>query len=281
MKRLIPISFIILFAIIGCTERIDVDLGENYTRLVVDGNIADDTGSYVVNLTKTADYFSNEPTPRVVNAQVLLNDGTDTWALNETNPGVSGIYETDSTFSGVIGNTYTLDIILDQEIDNRTRYQASCEIMKVARIDSIAVEFRDDWGEKGFWEIKLWAQEPGDQINYYMFHYYRNGILMTDSIWKVNTADDAYFNGNYINGISVFYINNKNYWESFLPGDVVTLQMSGITKEYFDFIYQVQLSGYNIPFFTGPPANVQGNISDGGIGFFAAYSNSWGTCVVP
>jgi hypothetical protein len=50
--------------------------------------------------------------------------------------------------------------------------------------------------------------------------------------------------------------------------------MSGITKEYYDFLYQAQMAGFNIPFFTGPPANVKGNITHGAVGFFAAYSNS-------
>ena len=56
--------------------------------------------------------------------------------------------------------------------------------------------------------------------------------------------------------------------------------MSGITEEYYNFLYQVQIAGYNIPFFMGPPANVQGNIDHGAIGFFSAYSNSWASTIV-
>jgi hypothetical protein len=198
----------------------------------------------------------------------------------ETAPGVSGIYETDSAFAGVIGNTYTLNIDLAEEIDEQKSYSSACKMMKVAKLDSIQVVFQDDWGEKGYWEIRLYAQEPGDEVNYYMFHYYRNDTLMTDSIWKVPASDDSFFNGNYINGITAVFINNANYWETLHPGDKVTLQMSGITKEYYEFLFQVQIAGYNIPFFMGPPANVQGNIDNGGIGFFNAYSNSWASTIV-
>ncbi|MFH1296457.1 MAG: DUF4249 domain-containing protein [Bacteroidota bacterium] len=272
---------ILLSLIAGaCTERIDLKLDETYTRLVVDGGISNDTTSYQISLSKTANYFYNEPTPRVVNAIVGLTDGTIHYPLHETEPGKSGLYKTDPAFSGSIGKTYTLSIELEQPIDNQTTFTSSCRMMKVARLDSIQVTFQPDWGPQGFWEIKLFAQEPGDEVNYYMFHYYRNDTLMTDSIWKVFISDDKYFNGNYINGITAVYINNENLWETLHPGDKVTLQMSGITREYYDFIYQVQLSGFNIPFFTGPPANVQGNISNGGIGFFTAFSNSWGSTVV-
>jgi len=280
MKRFV--IYIILLGLIAnaCTERIDLQLDETYTRLVVDGGISNDTNSYQVSLTKTADYFFNEPAPRVVNAVVILSDGINNYQLNETEPGNSGLYESDSTFHGIIGKTYTLDINLDQPIDNLTNYTSTCRMMNVARLDSIQVVLQPDWGPEGIWEIRVFAQEPGDEVNYYMFHYYRNDTLMTDSIWKVAISDDKYINGSYINGLAAIYINNANSWETFKPGDKVTLNMSGITKEYYDFIYQVQLSGFNIPFFTGPPANVQGNISSSGIGFFTAYSNTWGSTVV-
>ena len=88
------------------------------------------------------------------------------------------------------------------------------------------------------------------------------------------------FNGSYMTGVSVIYINNEHKWETIYPGDTIMLQMSGITKEYYNFVNQVAQSGFNIPFFSGPPANVTGNISNGGIGFFAAYSNSFAKTVV-
>lgn len=276
--KLIPALSIIIAS--ACSEQIELSLDETYTRLVVDGGIADDTGAYQINLTRTADYFYNEPAPRVVNATLTLSDGTADFPLIETAPGISGIYQTDSSFSGRIGSTYTVTIDLDQPVNNRTLYTASCRMMKVARLDSIRVVFQPEWGPEGFWLINVYAQEPGDEVNYYMFHYYRNDTLMTDSIWKVPISDDAYFNGSYVNGLTAVFINNENFWERPRPGDKITIRMSGITREYYDFIAQVQISGYNIPFFTGPPANVQGNISDGGIGFFTAYSNRWASTVV-
>lgn len=280
MKQLIPYTILLMLITISCTERIDLNLDETYTRLVVDGGISNDTATYQISLTKTADYFYNEPAPRVVDASVSLTDGISNYQLRETEPGISGIYETDSTFSGIIGETYTLNIDLDQPIDDMTNYSSTCRMMNVALLDSIQVVFQPDWGTDGVWEIRVYAQEPADGVNYYMFHYYRNDTLKTDSIWKVAVADDKYINGSYISGLAAVYINNTNTWETFNQGDKVMLRMSGITKEYYDFISQVKLSGFNIPFFTGPPANVQGNISHGGIGFFAAYSSSWGSTVV-
>jgi len=278
-KKILYIALCALLAA-ACTEKVNVKLDTTYTRLVVDGSIGADTGVYRVALTKSADYFFNEPVPRVVNAVVTINDGEKTFNLNETQQGVSGIYETEPDFAGKKGNTYTLHVELAEEIAGNSIVDATSYLPPVTRLDSIGTLFHPEWGPKGVWTVQLYAQEPENEVNYYLFNLYRNGRLMTDTITKKVVSDDQFYNGSYMNGVDVIYLNNDHDWETIYPGDTIILQMSGITKEYFDFISQVQQSGFNIPFFTGPPANVQGNISNGGIGFFAAYSNSFAKALV-
>jgi hypothetical protein len=266
--------------VVSCTERIDVQLDSTYTRLVVDGSIATDTGVYKVRLTKSADYFSNIPAEPVVNATVSLSDGVNSFVLHETEKGVSGTYQTDSAFAGVIGRTYTLHVELAEEISGNKSAEATSYLPHVTHLDSIGTEFHADWGKQGVWTIKLWAREPGDEVNYYLFNLYRNGQLMTDTITEKVISDDQFYNGSYMNGVDVFYINPENTWQNIVPGDTLVMQMSGITKEYYDFINQVDMAGFNIPFFSGPPANVKGNITNAGVGFFAAYSSSFAMTVV-
>lgn len=275
------IHFVLLALLAAaCTEKINVKLDSTYTRVVVDGSIEADTGVYRVTVTKSADYFSNEPVPRVVNASLSLFDGTNTFLLHETQMGISGIYETDTGFVGKTGSTYTLHVELAEAIAGHSSVEATTYLPTVTHLDSIGAVLHPEWGKKGIWTIKLYAQEPGNEINYYLFNLYRNGVLMTDTITKKVVSDDKFYNGSYMNGVDVMYINNEHDWETIHPGDTIMLQMSGITKEYFDFIDQVKQSGFNIPFFSGPPANVEGNITNGGIGFFAAYSNSFAKTVV-
>lgn len=274
---------ILLWALAGlasCTEEIDVTLDSTYTRLVVDGSIANDSAKYQVSLSQSADYFLNEPAPRVTGATVRISDGSYLFDLHETSPGLSGIYETDSSFRALTGKFYTLLIDLKEPIAEKSDYQASCLLNPVTNLDSVSALFHPDWGPEGVWTIKLWAQEPGDEVNYYMFNLYRNGKLLTDTITKKVVSDDKYINGSYMNGVDVMYLNHAHKWETIYPGDTIVLQMSGISEAYFNFINQVQQAGYNIPFFTGPPANVTGNISDGGIGFFAAFSNTYARNIV-
>jgi hypothetical protein len=279
MKKLL--FYLLLLMISGsCTEKINLDLNESYTRFVIDGSISTDTGKFVVNLTHTADYFYNAPIPRVPNAGVTLTDGDTTVILSETKPGISGIYVTDSTFHGKVGKTYTINVELAQSIGGYANYSATCLLPGVTNLDSTTAILHEDWGPKGVWEVKVFAQEPANETNYYMFNLYRNGKLWSDTITKVVVSDDSFFNGSYINGLGTFYINNEHAWETLYPGDVITLNMSGITKEYYNYVNEVKSSGFNIPFFVGPPANVVGNINNGGVGYFVAYSNSYASTVV-
>ncbi|MEI7896292.1 MAG: DUF4249 domain-containing protein [bacterium] len=280
MNRKILYAAIPALLLNSCTEKIEVKLDTTYTRVVVDGKIEAGTGIYQVALTKSADYFSNTSVPRVVDATISINDGSETFMLHETQTGISGIYETDSNFCGKTGKTYTLHVELAEAIAGQMVVDASCYLPTVTKLDSIQTVLHPEWGKKGIWTVKLFAREPGNENNYYLFNLYKNGTLMTDTITKKVVSDDKFYNGSYMNGVDVIYINNQHAWETIHPGDTVMLQMSGITKEYFDFITEVKQSGFNLPFFSGPPANVKGNVTNGGIGFFAAYSNSFAKTVV-
>ena len=276
------IIYSILFALLAaaCTEKINVKLDTTYTRVVVDGSIQSDTGVYSISLTKSADYFSNTSVPRVVNAVVTLSDGENTIKLHESQKGVSGIYLTDPDFAGKVGKTYTLHVDLPEAVAGTTSIEAVSALLPVTRLDSIGTVFHQEWGPKGIWTIRLWAQEPGNETNYYLFNLYKNGKLLTDTITKKVVSDDKFYNGSYMTGVDVIYLNNDHSWETIKPGDTITLQMSGITKEYFNFINEVDQSGFNIPFFSGPPANISSNVNNGGVGFFAAYSNSFASTIV-
>jgi hypothetical protein len=278
-KQLFIIA-LFLFLAGACTETINVKLNSTYTRLVVEGSLANDTTPCKVILTKSADYFYNQPVPPLTNATVTIDDGASVWHLKETKPGISGIYRPDELLMGKIGKTYTLHITLNDPINNHSDYTASCKLDTVAHLDSISYEYHPEIGKNGVYIITMYAQEPKELGNYYMFLLYRNGVLWTDSIQKIRLTDDQFINGNYIHGAGVMFVNQSHDWEKLFPGDTIMLQMSGITIEYYNFIQEVQIAGFNIPLFTGPPANVVGNIDNGGIGFFAAYSVSRAKTVI-
>ena len=279
MNKTKLLSVLLLFVVASCTERIDVKLDESYTRLIIDGSITTDLAPSVVTLTKSSGYFSNAPSPKVTGATVTLFDGTTLYQLTETVPGQSGIYSSRDPLPGKAGREYILHVELPAAISGYSSFDASSLLYPVAHIDSVTTTFHADRGKEGSWAINLYAQEPGNEVNFYMFNWFRNGVPMTDSIHKKIVMDDQFYNGQYLSGLDIFDIDNTHEWETLKPGDTITLQMSGITKNYLSFISQVQQAGFSLPFFTGPPANVQGNIGNGGSCYFAAFSNSYATTI--
>ncbi len=266
--QIVAIVFLVTSSI-ACTERIEIDLKDNYTRLVVEGSITTDTTSHRIYLTKTSSYYFNEKPPVVSNAAVTITDGEQIFNLNEIEPGV---YATDSNVFALPGKNYTLNIVLESPIDNHTIYSASSFVSPVQALDSIDVVFRPEWGRMGIWEIKCYVQEP-PSIDFYRFIIHKNDAPLTDSLSEWFVTDDKFFNGNYTNGVSVSFLNQGRDSEALRVGDKITVEVNSISKEYANFLWEAQseVRGTN-PLFSGPPANVKGNITNGAIGFFAAYS---------
>ncbi|MCX6273537.1 MAG: DUF4249 domain-containing protein [Bacteroidetes bacterium] len=274
--KLLPVVIILALFLSGCTEKIDLKLGGTYTRLVVDGCITTDTIAHSVKLTTTSDFFNNEPSPTVSGALVSITDGTRVFPLTE-DPLNPGVYKTDPTVFGQPGKTYTLSIQLANEINGYSAYEAYCYLNPVSKMDSISVVYMDSWE---LWEIQCWAYDP-PQTNFYMFNIFKNNILMTDTINKVMVTDDRLFNGSYTNGAGIGYLRKDFSREKVFPGDTIKAQIAGITQDYMKFITQVQIeSGYKNPLISGPPANIMGNINNGAIGFFSAYSVKYCTTIV-
>ena len=280
MNRIISLSIIVaIFA--ACTERVEIDVDDQkYARLVVEAEFSTDTAVHSVVLSSTEDYFSNNIPPAVSNASVKIWSDDEEYILTETPPN-SGIYLTAPDVFGKINKTYTLDIELEEEIGGTKSYTATSEIYPINQLDSIGLEFHDDWGEAGFWEVKCYVWDP-PTTDYYMFHIYRNGVLVNDTIDQVFIVDDILYNGNYTNGIGVGFLDQSDENEKLFPGDIVTLRVARITEEYTDFLWQLQEQvSYQSPLFSGPPANVEGNISGGAFGAFGAYSSSYASKVTP
>jgi hypothetical protein len=276
-SKSIFLSLLVIVAITSCTERIDIQLDDSYTRLVVDGAITDDTLAHTVKLSKTSSYYYNQPAPPVSGAQVSITDGESTFDLTENQP---GIYHTDPSVHGVDGHTYTLNIKLESPIGNYSEYSASSTLHPVVALDSISMLFHPEWSKEGIWEVKCFVLEP-PTVDFYRFLISRNETLLTDSLQEWFVTDDKFLNGNYTNGIGIGYIDQGSD-NGLQQGDIVTVEVNNIGKEYYNFVAEAQteLFGSN-PLFSGPPANVKGNINNGAVGFFAAYSTTRSSAVTP
>jgi len=266
--KLIPALFLI---IASCTERIEIKLDDSTVRLVVDGSVTNETKVHSVILSKTTSYFYSEKPPMVAGAEVSISSGTRIIQLTEAQP---GIYQTDSTFVGRGGRSYTLNIKLKNPVGGFDEYSATSSMKETVKLDSVNLVYHPDWSENGFYEVQAFFQDPLSE-DYYRFLIYRNGKMITDTLDEWFVSDDRFFNGSYLYGASVAFLDQGSERERLEQGDEITVELNCMDKDYAGFIQEAQaeLWGSN-PLFSGPPANVKGNISNGAIGFFSTYTIS-------
>lgn len=276
----IYLAVLVAFSFSFCTEKIDVDIDKlEFSRLVVDGSLSSDTAIHTIKLTKTADYFENSPAPVVSGAQVFVSSNTGK-TIEFIEIENSGLYSTPDSTSGVIGEIYTLNINLAEEIGGHKNYTSKEQKMNpVAALDSVTLKYEADWGE-GFWTIQVYAYEP-ESRDFYRFLAYRNGVLITDTISEFIVEKDDFFNGNYTNGIQCQFLDTQKEEADLQLGDTVTFEINGITEEYYNFVLELQSELWgNNPMFSGPPANVSSNINNGALGFFSVFSSQKSSVIV-
>lgn len=281
MRRLLFIV-LILFSFVSCTEEIEIELDSTFTRLVVFGQITNDTTVHKVELKRSADYFSNQPAAGVSGALVELSYDDEKIVLAE-NSKQPGVYETPANFYGQPGKTYRLnisevDIDEDGIVEN---YSASSYMPVINDADSITLKYTSNSFFSG-WEIQVWTYDPADIRNFYVFKALVNNKLVTDTLTELVIQNDDLFNGNYTYGITSQFLVDSKADEKLEPGDTVTFEANSITEEYYNFLVEAQSESFGQnPLFSGPPANISSNISNGALGFFTAYSLTRSSRIVP
>ena len=260
--------------IYSCTEKIDIQLDEADVKLAVESYIYADKDSGFVKLTQTANYFSNQPAQRVSGATVTIEVNGNLYILPE-NQEDKGFYLTPPNFNVELKDSLFLTIDLQQEIAGESHYKASTYMPNISdQIDSIKVIYREDFD---FWILQLYAYDPPGP-NFYMFNVLRNDTLVTDSISETFVTDDRLVDDIYINGVYVNFLPG----DQLHSGDTVTLITSSITEDYYNFIIELQTEiGYKDPLFSGPPANVSTNLSNGAVGYFSAFPSAYTKYVIP
>lgn len=282
-------KYIIILAIVSfftsCKERMEIDLEATYPRLIVDGRITTDDTIQRVKLTQSANYFDNKPVIAITKALVFIIVDADTIKLNE-NIVVPGVYETSNKLKGVAGKTYKL-VIHNANVGNETTdYSAETTMPNPVNVSPAYVRpvYKNQFAPPGSqYCVKVTLNDNAAQQDNYVFRLFRNGNEVTDSLFKVSSADDRMWNGSKIDTTEVFFIMYDyklgrgsaivTVLDSIKQGDKFVLETSAAPFNYLQYIMQMQAQyAGSSPIGGGPPANVITNIlpKDKSVGFFTA-----------
>ena len=260
---------ILYIVLMSCTDKEIIDLEKtNDIRLVVFGEFTNEKKVQEIHLSTTSDYFIQAPVPVISGAIITVDDGEEITELIEKEP---GIYQTPGIFQTLPGVAYTLTI-KDVDINKDgifETYEARSITPQTVFIDGMAIRYNDKWKR---WDVGVFFREPGETENYYLFKLYKNDVLYTNTMTKYQILSDKNINGKEISGIIVHDFD-KEKGKIVNNNDFIKLDTYSITKEYYNFINGLKLETEDrIPFFSGPSANLKGNISGGALGFFATTS---------
>jgi hypothetical protein len=288
--------FPVLLLLASCVEPFDIITDSSPPVIVIYGYLTDEPAFHTVKVSASSPYFDTALNRSISGARVkITSSNNDVFRFMESDT-VPGLYLTTVRMRGVPGVTYSLSVETDFDGDGiRETYSASSTMPDAAKVDSIEIKSMELMGYK-FYNLGIFAQDPPSE-DFYLGKYWINDSAVLSSINRLSPIQDVAFNGQYLNGqvVQRFWdIAGKEKIENdagdedndrrrvyLSPGDTVTFSLCRIEKGYFDFIVQCQseMNGEN-PFFGGPASNIITNISNGGRGFFTAYSSSSAKTVV-
>ena len=275
MKNISFLALVVVVVLASCTEDVKLDLDQQTPSIVIDGQVTNRAALQRVKLSRTVDFYQGGQTPRITNGTVLVEDDAGNsypFVHNPRNHKDSvGYYKPLTPFAGVVGRTYRLTV----QVDGRT-FTAEDRMFSVLTLDSLkdrkANQHQDDEAddpkEPGkIYELQMWAREPQDEDNYYLFKFYRNDSLKYYDDTDVYVSDDDLLAEN-IDGITspVYYA----------IGDHARVEGYSLTRRAYVYYTDLQsiLNNDGGGMFGPIPASPRTNIEGGALGIFQVSSVS-------
>jgi len=291
LKNLIPVILSVSF--FSCEKGVSIKLEPTVSKLVVEATIENNQPPVVV-LSRSLAYFS-EISPAILessfvrNADVFVSDGTKTHKLKEYTIALNSTsffhyYSVDSSdlataFAGQLQKAYTLRIVWAGQ-----EYKASTTIPAFTRqIDSLFWKPAPEGNDTSKVALMIRATDKpglGDYIRYFTRRNSEPFYPGLNSVFDDQIIDGTTYEIEVERGVSR-NIDREEGYSFFEKGDTVTLKLSNIDKETFDFWRTMEFSYANIgnPFST--PTKVLGNISNGALGYFGGYASQFRTIIIP
>jgi hypothetical protein len=264
MKRSIIIVVFAAGLFFSCKKIVTLKLNNVPAGIVIEGEVTDAPGPYIVTINQPVDFYASNNFPPVPGAAVTITNSLGfTDSLTETTPGVY----TTHLLQGVPGVTYTLSVTAQG-----VNYSAVSTMPMPVALDSISFQSNSGFGQTQISAIANF-QDPAGIKNYYQFVEYLGGVQLTKDIF---VFDDRLSDGKYIN-YTLF--NDSSYLQN---GDLLQVNMYCIDSSVYNYFFQLlQSSGAGAFNTTASPANPTSNISNGAYGYFSAHTISSKSEVVP
>lgn len=267
MNSNIKFTLFILLGIltVSCQKVVELKVDEPDPQVAVEGVITNNAGESYVKLEWTKTYFSKEAPEAVREALVTITDDAgNTVVFSENSP---GMYTGPSSFAGIIGRTYQLEV----DYDGGTLQATSTlpDTVPVLALELVKATAADPQWEEGYHLLGTMLNQPTVK-NYYKTEALINGKRQLTTASDLVVFDDQAFGEGFTATGAIAFWDEKDENKPQV-GDTLSIRLYSLDESSYNFYLALADTPMQGGIFGKNPANVPSNI-EGGLGLFQAYS---------
>ena len=256
LKKIVRSSILCLILIwTACTKTVTLDLRTAPSVYVIEGDITDQPGPYLVRIFQTTGFYDTANFKGVDGASVQVSNAE---GYQETLTGNGGGNYYTKQLKGQSGDTYTLNVVIG---DNS--YSAVSTMPQHINLDGLHTQQAFNTSKEVIYVVPDFVNPPAPQIAYYYFDQTINGHL--DKTFY-------YWNSKFSQGEANAFNLERNDPDSTLhSGDTVTVEMQCISSDIYNYwssLDQAAAGGGG-----AYPGNPTTNITGGALGYFSAHTS--------
>lgn len=251
LKIYIP-AVLTMLVLASCEKVIDLNLGDDTGKLVIEGNITNIKGLQSVKLSTNVPFTNKNTYPPVTGAVINLKDEKgNTFPLTESSPG----NYTANDLAGISGETYTMNVLT-----NGKTYTARSVMPAVVKLDSVTTKTSDFDAKKR--QVIIHYQDPAGISNQYRVVMFVNDV----QVKAVFAYNDDFNDGKYVHN----EIRQQDI--DIYPNDKITIELQCIDKPIYTYWFTLMQQSDAGPGGSVTPSNPPTNISPASLGYFSAHT---------
>jgi hypothetical protein len=240
---------------IACTKVVKLPLRSAPTQYVIEGDITDQPGPYLVRIFQTTAFYNSNNFKGIAGAKVQIEDNQGNNELLADNG--EGNYYT-RRLRGSPGNTYTLTVIIAADT-----FRAASTMPSLVPLDGVVVNQITNSGKPVLVAMPEFINPPGAGLSYYLFNQTINGALdKTLYYWSSqNSAGQA----------NSFDLARSDPDSTLHVGDSIQVEMQCIDKSMYTYWSSLDAAATGNG--TSYPGNPVTNLAGGALGYFSAHTS--------
>ena len=255
MSKIIICLLFTSITLFACTKVVTLTVHNSSPIYVIEGNVTDQPGPYLVKITQTVGFYANNQYPGVPGAAVTIADNAG--HIDKLKDNGDGTYST-TTLQGTAGQTYALQVLIGKDT-----FAATSTMPSRVNLDSVVIQPVLNGGKTVLAAVPKFVNPQGPGIAYYYFDQTIDGYL---------DQSFYYWTSEYSMGLeNAFNLERASNDSTLHVGDTVQIEMQCLDEPMYNYWSGVDQSSSGSA--QGNPGNPTTNLTGGALGYFSAHTS--------